>query len=469
MAYNWLAGCYSSLPGYEDKAVESRSRAFEFSDHASPRERLYIRGQYYLYQGQRSWGQAIEEFSEAVRAYPDDELAAQRLGYLYRLIEEWERCIETLESIVDGQNISSQNVYLRRSYSALGRYDEALGVARGSSSDQYPLEYRYQLALNLIFERRFDAALLEADNMLERAPGYASALMVMGDVHFYRSEWDQAEGYYRELLTPVSSENERLRLRFEGFRRLAGLYLAKGQPEQALDLMNQALHEVTPLGERQWFVVLHFKKAFILFTQGNYSETDAEIEIVLAEAERWNSVTGTLAALEIRGLMSLETGDIREAKRTADQMKMEIEGWLNPKLMRRWHYFAGRILLAEENVGGAVAHFEQAVAMLPYQHEPKGDAHGWYYSSLAHAYYLSGELGKAQEWYENLQALTTGRLGSGVTYAKSHFMLGQIYEQRGMNAEAIRSYRTFLDLWREADLQAPELEEAKRSLAALLN
>jgi hypothetical protein len=38
-----------------------------------------------------------------------------------------------------------------------------------------------------------------------------------------------------------------------------------------------------------------------------------------------------------------------------------------------------------------------------------------------------------------------------------------------MNAEAIRSYRTFLDLWREADLQAPELEEAKRSLAALLD
>jgi len=30
-------------------------------------------------------------------------------------------------------------------------------------------------------------------------------------------------------------------------------------------------------------------------------------------------------------------------------------------------------------------------------------------------------------------------------------MLGKIYEQRGMNAEAIRSYRTFLDLWREAE------------------
>ena len=33
-----------------------------------------------------------------------------------------------------------------------------------------------------------------------------------------------------------------------------------------------------------------------------------------------------------------------------------------------------------------------------------------------------------------------------------------------MNAEATLSYRTFLDLWREADVGVPEIEEAKRKL-----
>ena len=469
MAYNWLAGCYSSLPGYEDKAEESRTRSFEFSDHASPRERFYIRGQYYMYQGQRSWDQAIEAFSELVRVYPDDELGVLRLGYLFRLIEQWERCIETLESIVDGQVFTSHIVYLSRAYCALGQYEEALEVSKGVGSDHDPLQYRHQLAINLIFERRYDAALLEADKMLKRSPGYVYALMVKGDVHFYRSEWDQAEVYYRELLTPVSSENNRLRVRFDGIRRLAGLYLAKGQSERALDCMNQAIHEATALGERRWLLVFHLKKALILLTQGNLLETDAEVEIALAEAERRNLVTGALSAHEIRGLMNLEAGEIREAKRAADQMKTEIEGWLNPKLVRRWHYLAGHIQIAEKDVGRAVAHFEEAVALLPYQHEPNGDAHAWYYSSLAYAYYLSGELEKAQEWYEKTHALTSGRLVSGEIYAKSHFMLGQIYEQRGMHAEAIRSYRTFLDLWREADSKTPEIEEAKRSLAALLD
>ena len=62
----------------------------------------------------------------------------------------------------------------------------------------------------------------------------------------------------------------------------------------------------------------------------------------------------------------------------------------------------------------------------------------------------------------------TGRLWFGDIYAKGHFMLGKIYEQRGMTAEAIRSYRTFLDLWQEADSTAPDIEEAKRALADLL-
>ena len=106
---------------------------------------------------------------------------------------------------------------------------------------------------------------------------------------------------------------------------------------------------------------------------------------------------------------------------------------------------------------------------MPYQHDPNGDNHAEYYSSLAYAYYLSGDLVRAQEWYENTLSLTYGRLIFGEFYANSHFMLGKIYEQRGMNAEAIRSYRTFLDLLQEADSTTPDLEEARQSLVALLD
>jgi len=467
-AHTWLAGCYFTLPGYEDRYEESISRAFEFSHHASPREQFTIQGRYFEVRGRRSWDRALETYLEFVRVYPDDYRAVVGLGGLYVRLEEWEKSIETLERLSGNQLYSSHVGYLCTAYCALGQYEAALEVAKGPDSDVDSFLYRRQLTMNLIFERRFEAALLEADKMLERAPGYAPALMMKGDLHLLRAEWDQAEVNYRELLNPVCSESKRLRLRLGALRRLADLYLAKGQFEQALGFMNQAIDEVTALGERKWLLVLQFDKAMILLSQGDLSGADAEMQIALEEAERRDHVRGVIGTLHIRGMILLEMGDVRGAERAADEMKSEIEGWISPKMMRRWYRLAGHIALARNDVGEAVEHFEQAIALLPYQHSSDPEGHAAYYGSLADAYYLSGDMGMAQEWYENILALTSGRLDFGDIYAKSHFMLGKIYGQRGMNAEAIRSYRTFLDLWLEADSTTPDLEEAKRSLAALL-
>jgi tetratricopeptide (TPR) repeat protein len=463
MAYRVLATCYRSLHGHEDEAEEALSRAFELSHHASLRERLHIQAYYYRTRGPSGWGKYLETCQEWVRVYPDDARAVAFLGEIYLWLEEWDRSIETLESI----NCSHPN--LRRAHSALGQYEAALEVAKRAASNENPLQYRHQLALNLIYERRFEAALLEADKMLERNPGYISALMVKGDVHFFRAEWDQAEEYYKELLNPVGEDWKRLRSRYHAMLRLANLYLAKGQFERALDFLNQAIDEVTAVGDRKWLLVFYYGKATILLAQGDLSGADAVIQFGLEEAGRRDDVIGKIGFLHLRGMVFLGMGNVGEADRAADEMKAEIDGWLIPNFIRDWYNLAGHIDLARNDLGRAVEHFEQAVSLVPYQHNFNGDEHATAYGSLAYAYYLSGDLARAQEWYENTLSLTSGRLFYGDIYAKSHFMLGKIYEQRGMNAETIRSYRTFLDLWREADSTAPDLEEAKQSLAALLD
>jgi len=46
-------------------------------------------------------------------------------------------------------------------------------------------------------------------------------------------------------------------------------------------------------------------------------------------------------------------------------------------------------------------------------------------------------------------------------------MLGKICEQKGWEGKAIENYEKFLDLWKDADLGIPEVEDAKKRLAGL--
>lgn len=54
-------------------------------------------------------------------------------------------------------------------------------------------------------------------------------------------------------------------------------------------------------------------------------------------------------------------------------------------------------------------------------------------------------------------------------YVKSFFMLGKIYEKKGLRGKAIEHYQKFPDLYRDADPGVAEVEDAKKKLAGLKN
>ena len=45
--------------------------------------------------------------------------------------------------------------------------------------------------------------------------------------------------------------------------------------------------------------------------------------------------------------------------------------------------------------------------------------------------------------------------------------MGKIYEKKGDTGNAIKSYEKFLDLWKDADEDLPDLMDAKKRLAGL--
>jgi predicted hydrocarbon binding protein len=69
--------------------------------------------------------------------------------------------------------------------------------------------------------------------------------------------------------------------------------------------------------------------------------------------------------------------------------------------------------------------------------------------------------------YEQIISLTVGRLHWGYEFAKSFYILGKIFEQKGWKGKAIEHYEKFLELWKNADSGIVEVEDAKKRLAGL--
>jgi tetratricopeptide (TPR) repeat protein len=229
----------------------------------------------------------------------------------------------------------------------------------------------------------------------------------------------------------------------------------------------QVIDEVSALGESGWLGYLQMNLADIYYRTGNISRAAEECQNSLNKTLENASVRGKIAALHLKGLIALEMNDWNEARICAEEIKQAVDNWLNPKLMRHYYHLMGHIYMEENKIQDAIANFEKAVALLPFEFDPEGDEHAPFYDSLAFAFFRAKDLENARRWYENILALTSGRIYYGDIYAKSFFMLGRIYEEKGWKGKAIESYQKFLDLWKDADPNIPEIEDAGLHLAAL--
>jgi serine/threonine protein kinase/Tfp pilus assembly protein PilF len=86
---------------------------------------------------------------------------------------------------------------------------------------------------------------------------------------------------------------------------------------------------------------------------------------------------------------------------------------------------------------------------------------------LARAYEKGGDLEKAIAEYERVTVLDPKGLDRRLINPLDHYRLAKLYEQKGEKGKAATSYRRFLDIWKDADLGAPEVEGATARLAAL--
>jgi serine/threonine protein kinase/Tfp pilus assembly protein PilF len=466
MAYEAIATVYNNL-GYSSEEREHLKRAFELSDRVSERELYQIQGAYYR-TTEETFDKAIEAYERLLVLYPEDGDANNRLGLIYKSIEEWDKAIERYEVCI--QNRYDRFFYYANAaetFMAKGMYERAGHILELYLDEFDEVAWIHgDYAVNYLCQRQYEFAHIEADRALALDPTHFHAIWIKGDIYHAQEDFFHAEAEYQKL--PREAEEV---ARLYGWDCLGDLYVSQGRWDDAVAQITQALQLAESVEERPWQAWLSTRLAYMYMRQGNYQEALNVCNNALQIDMGGVRLDLQRRVLYFKGLVEVAMNSLADARKTAVTLRQSIEGGLNQKEIRYFYHLTGMIELAIDNFPQAIENFNQAISLLPHQYYRHpwivGNDRALFLDSLALAYFRSGNQDEASEEYGKIHTLTLAKLDYGDIFAKSYYWLAKIFEQKGWDQLAKQNYQNFLSLWQNADPGIPELEDARQRLTTL--
>jgi len=449
MAYYYLAG----LKGSEE-AKRLLTKAMKYLDKASEKEKHYIKGLYAF--RSRDYLQAIDECQKVIERYPDEKEAFWTMGQIYQFgLNNLDKAIYYHKKVIEIDPLY-KTAYnsLAYAYDDIGDFEKSIWAINKYISiapdEANPYDSRGEL---YAFNGKIEQAIESFKKAEEIKPGFS--LADLGHMYLLKREYAKAESCYKEL----SSSSEK-GTRSQGRTYLALIPLYQGKLEEALKVLNDGIAaDRMEQTERQDNVNKHFLKARIY-------EEKKNLEMALKEAELCTEIHKKAypeAAVNMRDYYAYilaESGKNAKAEEVVRALKKNIEE-KNPALMYSYWLALGTIEQAKGNTNTAVTYNEKAA-----EEAPSPLFHVRFF--LASAYLESGRLGEAVSELEKvLSRYDELRAFFAIWAVKAHYLLALAYEKSGWNKKAIEKYEEFLEIWKDADPEIREVEDARKRLEKL--
>jgi len=462
MAYRSVAVSYNNMymNAESDKWL---LKALELRDRISEKERLLLEVDYYN-NSDRTAAKAAEALEKLLAIYPDDTFVNTKCSYFYLGYDIWDKAAECAQAAIrNGDKTYYPFSYLATIYFATGFPEKAKEVAEsGILAIGDDSNLRYDLADYFLYQGKFQEAMTEVDKAVALSPEAEYGPFYRGSLFLYQGDLARAAEEFDGLL---KLKNPSARLYHLWWT--AQLDVLRGKFKAAGTKLGQAVSVLEGMNEKNLASAFRWLAAYDLFRTGRHREALAELARAQGEAAEVGNLLVERLCLMMRALVHCAMDSLDEAERAAGELEALVRKSMNPEEGRRVDLARGAIELQKGNWAAAIEQLKKAAARLPSQYGVLSDDHALFYEPLALAYLKSGDLEKARGWYEKITALTSGRLRYGDIFARSFYMLGRIAEQKGDGARARQNYERFLDLWKEADPGLPEVEDAKKRLAAL--
>jgi tetratricopeptide (TPR) repeat protein len=457
MAYRLLGAVNSNLGNKKEMEIYL-TKAYELRDRVPEIEKRWITADY-LRLVKKEYEKAIDAYQSLFELAPNHPIGHLNLSGIYDTIGDTDKAIEHREiSRQNYQQFALLTSSLGDDYEEKGMYEKARQVYQDYINDVQDIARMHVLiAHTYYYEGKYDEAINETEKALALDPNSAS----MGRIYHLQGDFEAAEKDYKRLL-----DKEETNWKMNARRDLEILCRTRGQYEKAKKETLTGLDYAENNNLSRWRIRFYDLLAWHDFTERNLNGVLERAEFYWKSAVEEDFTYWQVRALWWKILALLGQDNIEEALVLAQEVKKIVDNTPNTKDIRGYWMNLGLIEVKRENYSKAIDLFIRAYELLGGQrtwiHE-----HAYILYNLASAYQLNGDLESARKEYENILALTTGRVFWGDLYIKSYYQLGKIHEEMRNKVQAIKYYEQFLDLWKDADPGLPEVEDAKKKLAGL--
>ncbi len=448
-SYSYLQD-FSTAQQYAEKALDLARRG-----HGSLRDRLIIRAYGETLRG--SLEEAIASYKEVLNIYPEDKDAHGGLASIYRNRMEWDLAEEHfLKILLCEPDLAIDN--LAWIYCLKGQYIKAIDLLESNEDTINPIAYNRSMANVLLCQGKTDLALEYAAKIEKILPGDYQNLNFIGNIYQLKGDLAAAGNYYVKLM-------ERHDLIVTGLLWQINLLIQEGRFSACEEELIKHVEKFKSQGDGELAKEFLQRLAYVYLQDQKLEQSVKTCEEILRMSP---TLRDKILVSHLIGINYVKLHRPAEAGREAANLQSLIEKIVSTKDMfvPYYHHLKGMLAQQEGDLQAAAIEYDKAYSSLPCQNYPGGpyDHHALFLDALAHLHYLARNLDGAKQCYQEIMNLTTGRLGYGDIYVRSFFWMGKIAYDLGRKKESAERFKTFLDLWKKADMSLPEVGEARKML-----
>ena len=270
----------------------------------------------------------------------------------------------------------------------------------------------------------------------------------IAEIYTYQGKYDKAEAE----LTKLTEKNQPLEIKRFGSHQLLEFYPYQGKYRKSINLLDKFIKMYLQENDTTHAMLEYMNKGrYWLWGWNDREKAWKETEKTFPFKNKL--MTNIYYRAPLR-LMQVYHGDYAEVKSIADSLAgIPSERWRRHVLESLIYSLTRDEKNAEISADSVLQNgrpFTKILVLYP----------------LAECQYEGGQLYKALESLKKLQTINVWAIRP-IYYPKSFYLMGKIYEKKGDTKLAIKNYEKFLELWKDADQDLPDLIDAEKRYKTL--